>query len=135
MEPKFKFVREYVLPTIPSQLYPFVFAAEGLAQWFADEVRPTDEANTVVFRWEQEEMPARRVQQKRNRYVRFEFLPQTDDDRQDPAYVAFAIEWSELTQESFLRIEDYSADDQEADLIEMWDEMVSHLRESVLAIR
>ncbi len=137
MRPKFKFVREYVLPaTTPSQLYPFLLTAEGLSQWFADEVRPADEhATTLIFRWDQEDVSARRVQQKRNRYVRFEFLPESPDDREDPSYVEFTIEWSELTQEAFLRIEDYSADDQEADLVEMWDEMVGHLRENILALR
>ncbi|MEO9804722.1 MAG: START-like domain-containing protein [Reichenbachiella sp.] len=123
---KFKFVGEYEIRASKKMLYPYLSSASGLAQWFADDVN-IDEDKIFTIIWDGEENKAKMVSHRTNSQVKFEFI--TDDD--DPNYVEFKIDMNELTQEVFIRVTDYSDMDDEKELEELWDSLMSDLREIV----
>jgi hypothetical protein len=66
-----------------------------------------------------------------NRSVRFVFLDKNHRHTPDANYLDFTIDSSELTQEVFLRVVDYSEETDEIELQEMWDSLIQNLREQV----
>jgi uncharacterized protein YndB with AHSA1/START domain len=124
---KFKFTRDYELKASPKFLYPYISTANGLAQWFAEKVSQ-DADNHYNFIWDRKEHPARMAMHKQNKYTKFEFLPE-NGQRDDPNFIEFSIDTNELTQSVFLKISDYSEETNEEDLEELWDGLVSNLRE------
>lgn len=123
---KFKFVGEYEVRASKKMLYPYLSTASGLAQWFADDVN-IDEDKVFTIIWDGEENKARMVSHRTNSQVKFEFI--TEDE--DPNYVEFKIDMNELTQEVFIRVTDYSEMDDEKELEELWNSLMSDLREIV----
>ena len=63
--------------------------------------------------------------------LRFVFLGPENRHQPDANYLDFTIESSELTQEVFLRVADYSEETDDVELQEMWDNLVQNLRELV----
>src|ERR1700712_1042751 len=104
---KNKFSAEYEINASNKMLYPYLNTASGLAEWFADEVTLDTEKN-YLFVWDKATTKARKVAQKINQYVKFEFLSSNPTEKKDLAYVEFKLDVNELTQTSFLRIVDYS---------------------------
>ncbi len=110
-------------------LFPYLNTASGLAQWFADDVN-VNEDKVYNFIWDGEDHKAKMVAHRSNSYVKFEFLPSnTDDD--DKAFFEFKLDQNELTQSVFLRITDYTDNDDEEELEDMWENLVFALKETV----
>ena len=127
---KTKFVREYPINASARLLYPYLSTASGLAEWFCDDVK-VEENKVYNFIWDGSNHYAEMTNHRVNRSVRFLFL---DDNRQhmtDASYIDFSIESSELTQEQFLKIVDYSDEEDEEELTELWDNLMQNLREIV----
>lgn len=135
---KIKFEEEYEMRASQKLLYPYINTASGLAQWFADDV-VIDEDKIFHFHWNDEQQAARLAAKRRDQYVRFEYLPASDDGRvkdveegSELPYVEFYLEKSELTQSVFLRVVDCTNGiDDEEELQDLWDGMVTTLRETV----
>ncbi|WP_422362319.1 START-like domain-containing protein [Reichenbachiella sp.] len=123
---KFKYVGEYEVKASKKMLYPYLSTASGLAQWFADDVN-IDEDKVFTVIWDGEENKAKMVSHRTNSQVKFEFI--SDDD--DPNYVEFKIDMNELTQSVFIRVTDYSEMDDEQELEELWESLMTDLREIV----
>ena len=123
---KFKYVGEYEVKASKKMLYPYLSTASGLAQWFADDVN-IDEDKIFTVIWDGEENKAKMVSHRTNSQVKFEFI--SDDD--DPNYVEFKIDMNELTQSVFIRVTDYSEMDDEQELEELWESLMTDLREIV----
>ncbi len=111
-------------------LYPYIYTASGLAQWFADDVT-LDEDKNFNFIWEGEDHKAKLVAHRTNGYVRFEFFPEDEKDKEDPGYFEIHLEKNELTQAVFLRIIDYSDIDDLEELHDLWESLIESLRETV----
>ena len=123
---KFEFVGEYEIRASKKMLYPYLSSASGLSQWFADDVNiDADKVYTVI--WDGEESKARMVSHRTNSQVRFEFI----SDEEDPNYVEFQLDMNELTQEVFIRVTDYSEMDDAQELQELWESLITNLREIV----
>lgn len=127
---KFKFIKEYEFKSSPKILFPYISTAEGLQAWFAEKADISAE-QIYNFVWEKSDHLARLVLQKSNKLARFEFLPTHEIDQDDPDFIEFKLETSEITRAVYLSITDYSKNTNEHDLNELWDDLVETLRETV----
>ncbi|WP_242918673.1 START-like domain-containing protein [Pontibacter liquoris] len=127
---RIKFVREYPINASAKLLYPYLSTASGLAQWFSDEVK-IDHDKIFNFVWDGRNHYAEMTGLRTNRSVRFNFLSEDKKPLVDAPYIDFSIESSELTQEQFLKVVDYSNEDDMEELEELWDNLMQNLRETV----
>ncbi len=126
---KFKFVTEYELRASPKMLFPYISTASGLSQWFASRVNTMPDQQ-LDFYWDNESHPARQTALRQNKGVRYEFLG-TGTDGHDNNYVDFRVDLSELTQATYLRITDYSPNQDSEELQDLWDGLLDKLKEIV----
>ena len=122
---KNKFIGEYGINASKKMLFPYLSTASGLSQWFADDVN-INEDKVFTFIWDGDENKAKLVSTRSNHHVKFEFL----DEEEDPNHVEMRIDVNELTQETFIRITDYSDMDLE-EAQELWDSLIHDLKEIV----
>ncbi|GAA4409752.1 hypothetical protein GCM10023187_33460 [Nibrella viscosa] len=126
---KYKFVAEYELRASPKMLFPYISTASGLSQWFATKVNVLPD-HKYDFYWDNESHPARQVSLRQNKSVRFEFLD-TGENGSDNNYIDFRVDVSELTQSTFLRVTDYSANSDADELKSLWNGLLEKLKEIV----
>ena len=128
---KNKFVAEFEVNASAKILFPYLSTASGLSQWFAEDVN-VNEDKVYSFHWDREDHEARKVSQRLNKYVKFEFLPESEEDEEDPAYIELALDVDEITRTVFIRITDYSdfsdLDDPE-EQYNLWKNVVHRLKE------
>ena len=130
IQSKTRFVVEYPINASPKILFPYLATASGLTQWFCDDVRYVD-GQRLNFIWDKENHYAEISSQRLNKAVRFVFL---DEQRQlvsDANFLEFTLDSSEITDEVYLRVVDYSPTIDTREHQEMWDGLVSVLREQV----
>ncbi len=127
---KFKFTTEFEINASQKMLFPYLSSASGLAQWFADDVN-IDEDKVFSFIWDDEEHKAIKAGQKLNQWVRFEFLPEMEEDKEDPSYIELKLDVNDLTQTLFLQITDYSDLDDAEEQQELWENLVLTLKELI----
>ena len=120
MSEKKKFNIEYEIKSSPRILYGFLSEANGLTQWFADEVNVRDHVYT--FSWDGEEQKAKLLCVKENKLVRFKWV---DDDAQ--YYFEMEILQDELTNDVALSITDFAAEDAIGERKLIWDNQVEYL--------
>jgi uncharacterized protein YndB with AHSA1/START domain len=125
------FTADYEIHASVKMLYPYIQTASGLSEWFADDVRINNEDKVFTFFWDNEEHKARQSAHRTNHFVRFEFLPEGDEDEKDPSYFELRLEFNELTQSVFLKVTDYSGFDDLKELNDLWDSLVDALRKTV----
>ncbi len=126
---KKQFAVDYPINASPKILFPYLATAAGLAQWFCDDVRYVDGAR-LNFVWDRENHYAEIGPQRFNRAVRYVFLGAERTIEDDPNYLEFTLHSSEVTDEVFLHVVDYSAA-HAAEQRELWDGLVAKLREQV----
>ena len=127
---KFKFVQDYPINASAKILYPYLSSAGGLKQWFCQDVE-VDENKIYNFVWDNTNHYAEITGLRTNRSVRFVFLDENKKMPSDPSYIDFQIETSELVQEQYLRIIDYSEDNDVKGLTELWEHLIQNLREII----
>jgi uncharacterized protein YndB with AHSA1/START domain len=126
---KFKFVQEYELRASPKMLFPYISSASGLQQWFSAKVNNRPD-HTIDFVWDDESHIAKVHSMRTNKSIRFDFLDTSDDNR-DNNYVEFKVDVSDLTQSTFLRVTDYSTNNDVEDLKSLWHGLIDNLKEIV----
>ena len=130
MAKKQLFTADYELHSSVKMLYPYIQTASGLSEWFADDVRISPE-KVFTFVWDNEEHKAVITSHRTNHFVRFGYLPESDEDKKDPSYVELNLEVNELTQMTFLKVYDYSDFDDMEELQDLWDGLVENLKKVV----
>jgi len=120
MSDKKKFQLEYEIKSSPRILYSFLSEANGLAQWFADEVTFRDQ--TYTFTWDGEEQKAKLLGMKENKFIRFRWL---DDDPQ--CYFEMEIVQDELTNDVALSVTDFATEDTIAERKLIWNNQIHYL--------
>lgn len=120
MSEKKKYIIEYEIKSSPRILYSFLSEANGLAQWFADDVSVRD--HVFTFNWDGEKQSARMLVAKENKLVRFKWV---DDDPQ--YYFEMEILQDELTNDVALSITDFATDDTLAERKLIWDNQIDYL--------
>lgn len=131
MTKKKLFSADYEIHASIKMLYPYIQTASGLSEWFADDVTINNNDKTYTFFWDSEEHKARQAAHRTNHFVRFEFLPENDEDEKDPSYFELRLEFNELTQSVFLKVIDYSDFEDLKELNDLWDGLVELLRKTV----
>ncbi|SEI94865.1 Uncharacterized conserved protein YndB, AHSA1/START domain [Dyadobacter koreensis] len=126
---KFKFTTEFELRSSPKVLFPYISTPSGLEQWFAEKVIVLPNQR-FDFQWDGDSHIARQTGLRINKAVKFEFENTSDDDL-DNNHLEMKLEVSELTQTTFLRVTDYSANKDEAELISLWNGFMDNLKEIV----
>ena len=126
---KFKFITEFELRSSPKVLFPYISTPSGLEQWFAEKVTVLPNQR-FDFQWDGDSHVAKQTGLRINKAVKFEFENTSDDDL-DNNHLEIKLEVSELTQTTFLRVTDYSAIKDEAELISLWNGFMDNLKEIV----
>ncbi len=129
---KSKFVADYQLNASKKIVYPFLSTASGLAQWFADDV-VINEDKVYNFIYDGENHYAKIVMQKNLHGIRFEFIDKHNSDASsdDPTFLEFELDLNELTQSLYLRVIDYSEQDDEEEMQDIWDGLIGSLKEII----
>jgi uncharacterized protein YndB with AHSA1/START domain len=127
---KTRFVVEFPINASPKILFPYLATASGLSQWFCDDVRYV-EGQRLNFIWDQENHYAEISGQRLNRAIRFVFLNEFRQQVSDANYLEFSLDSSQVTDEVYLRVVDYSSAQDGAEQQEMWEGLVAKLREQV----
>ncbi|WP_205500676.1 START-like domain-containing protein [Rufibacter psychrotolerans] len=127
---KIKFIREYPLNASAKMLYPYLSTASGLQQWLCDAALQLGERRYNLV-WDNQDHIAEMTSHRTNKSVRFTFPGTNKGTLHDCSYIDFSIETSELTQEQFLRIVDYTDVGDVEQLAELWDNQVLTLRELI----
>lgn len=125
---KYKFVTEYELRASPKMLFSYISTASGLQQWFANKVN-VGSNQSMIFEWDGENHPAKITSLRQNKSIKYEFLPENGETEHN--YMEFRLEQSDLTNSTFLKITDYSDNNDEEDLKALWDGLMDSLREVV----
>ena len=131
MSNKNLFTADYEVHASIKMLYPYIQTASGLSEWFADDVRINNISKVYTFFWDNEEHKARQVAHRTNHFVKFEFLPESENDDSDPSYFELRLEFNELTQSVYLKVSDYSNSNDKKELQDLWDGLVEALRKTV----
>lgn len=121
------FTADFEMHASVKMLYPYISSASGLSEWLADNVTISPE-KVFTFHWDNEEHKAKLAGIRTNHFARFEFLPETDADKKDPAYFELRLEVDELTQITYLKISDYSDFDDLDELQDLWESQIEKLK-------
>jgi uncharacterized protein YndB with AHSA1/START domain len=127
---KTRFVVEFPINASPKILFPYLATASGLSQWFCDDVRYV-EGQRLNFIWDQDNHYAEISGQRLNRAIRFVFLNEVRQSVPDANYLEFSLDSSQVTDEVYLRVVDYSSAHDSDEQQEMWEGLVAKLREQV----
>ncbi|MDX2301746.1 MAG: START-like domain-containing protein [Microscillaceae bacterium] len=127
---KYKYVEEFEISASPKTIYNYLYSPTNLSEWFANDVK-VDRNKVFNFIWDEENHFARLVIARANKQVRFEFLDENKEKTEDPEFVEFRLQESELTNSTFLKVTDYSEIESEKDLKDLWEGLITHLREVV----
>lgn len=127
---KTRFEREFAINASPKILYPYLSTAAGLNRWFAQTNKTSDE-QVFNFIWDKTDHPAIISNLRANKSVKFTYLDDEGKVGPDASYLEFGIETSQLTGEQFLKVVDYTAEQDEEELDELWEKLIQSLREIV----
>ncbi|MCR5567794.1 MAG: hypothetical protein K6G31_00800 [Paludibacteraceae bacterium] len=116
--------QEYIFNKVPTNLlWNSISTADGLAEWFADDVDV--EGDNFTFSWEAEKQTALLKQSRVGVYVRFHWI----DDDDSKTFFEMRISVDELTRDVILTITDIVDSDDFDDTLELWNLQVDSLKE------
>tara|TARA_A100001037_G_scaffold143061_1_gene129577 strand:- start:1318 stop:1713 length:396 start_codon:yes stop_codon:yes gene_type:complete len=127
---KQKFVGEYPINASRKMLFPYLSTATGLCQWFADDVNINNIDKTLIFIVDGEERIAVIDSINKNRYVKFRFLMDGEKPKENDT-LEFRLEVNDLTQEVFVRVEEYTESDDLDESYQIWDNLLAQLKEII----
>jgi len=118
---KEKYSIENSFRTSTKLLYSRISTADGLAEWFADDVNI--KGNDYIFIWDGEEQAAKIISKKENEYIKFHWI----DDEDEDSYFEFRIEVDALTEDVALIVTDFAYEDEKDDNIDLWEAQIDDL--------
>ena len=127
---KQKFIGEYPINASRKMLFPYLSTATGLCQWFADDVNINNIDKTLIFIVDGEERIAVIDLINKNRYVKFRFLLDGEKPKENDT-LEFRLEVNDLTQEVFVRVEEYTESDDLEESYQIWDNLLAQLKEII----
>jgi uncharacterized protein YndB with AHSA1/START domain len=119
---KKKYELEYTINSSPKVLFNRLSTPGGLSEWFADDVNLHGKVFTFI--WESSEQQAEVIQRKDNKYIRFRWIGEEDDN----SYFEFRLTQDELTGDVSLLITDFAYEDEKDDSIDLWDTQIAELK-------
>ncbi len=133
---KFEYNAEYEIRAAVKMVYPYIASPQGLEEWFADRVEVVSE-KFINIHWDNEQHMAKIVSQRNNSMIRYQFVESMTEgkgkpkEKKDNNFLELKLNYSELTDMTYLVITDYSEMDDEEVLKELWDGLVETLREKL----
>lgn len=124
MSEKIKIELEYDMNTSPGVIYNRLATPGGLSEWFADDVNL--KKDVYFFIWEGQEQAARVLNKKTNKVVRFRWLE--DEDENNDYFFEFKLQPDDLTGALALIITDFAEEDEEEEVVDLWDSQISELK-------
>lgn len=117
-----KYQLEFPIHSSINLLYKRISTAEGLAEWFADDVHVKNDVYT--FFWQRSEQKAKLLKKKENQFVRFRWL-----ENDIETYFEFQILQDRLTGDVALLIIDFAEDEatKEEDTL-LWNTQIEGLK-------
>ncbi|MDL2261982.1 SRPBCC domain-containing protein [Bacteroidales bacterium OttesenSCG-928-I21] len=112
---------EYIINSSSRILFDRLSTAEGLSEWFADDVIVQN--NIYTFVWDGVEEQAELLEKKDLSHVKFRWLEEDAN-----TYFEFRINTHDLTNELALIITDFAIDDEKEETIELWETQIGNLR-------
>jgi len=120
---RLKFELEYTLNCSPKVLFSRLSSAEGLSEWFADNVDV--DGDLFTFFWNNSESKARLAALKENKLVRFEWIGMENEESN---YFEFRINVEELSGSLALIISDFAEPEEKEDSVFLWDSQINDLK-------
>jgi hypothetical protein len=120
MSKKQMYTLEYPVRCSPTILYDFLATSSGLQEWFADKV--DDQDGVFSFSWNGTEETANVVESEEEEFIRFDW-----SQAPKVAFFEFAIEKSEVTNQTILVIKDFAEKKEIKDQSMLWDHQVKDL--------
>lgn len=122
---KEKFHIEFVMGNATqNSLWRMISQADGLSEWFADEVTIDEESNQYIFTWNKMADVADVQFSRPMSSIRFRWL----NDEQENSYFEFALHKLELTGDMTLEITDFAEPDEKGDSITLWESQVDEMK-------
>jgi uncharacterized protein YndB with AHSA1/START domain len=121
MPEKMKFEMEFMLRSSNKILFNSLSTADGLAEWFADEVSAKDDI--FIFRWDGNEQRAKVISKKNNEHIKFQW------EDEENTFFEFLIKTDPLTQEVALLITDFADEDEVEESKFLWNNQVNTLKQ------
>lgn len=116
---------EFVVKASPKMLFKFLSTPSGLAEWFADNVN--SRGKNYSFFWDDAEEIATLVSKKVDKYIRFKWVEDEDED----TFFEFKLETDELTNDLSLIITDFAEEDEVEESKLLWDSQVNSLLHAI----
>jgi uncharacterized protein YndB with AHSA1/START domain len=120
MSKKVLFTLEYPVRCSPSILFDFLITPAGLQEWFADKVDEKDDEFT--FSWNGTTEVATLLDSVEDKFVRYKWDYMAKDE-----YFEFAIEKSEVTNQTIFIIKDFAEKKDIKDQSQLWEYQVKDL--------
>ena len=122
---RLKYELEYTLNCSPKVLFTRLSTPDGLCEWFAEDV--TVEGDIFTFLWNGSEMKARLAAIKENKFVRFEWIGDDEED-EESNYFEFRINIEELSGSLALLITDFAEPEEKEDAVALWGTQITDLK-------
>ena len=119
-----KYKLEFLLKTNPRVLDKLLSTPDGLADWFADDVRVSDDIYT--FEWDGNSEPARLLQLKMNAKISFQWIE--DEEEGLDTYFELAYIVDPMTSSVILHITDFATPADLESSSALWHQAVSDLK-------
>ena len=120
MSKKVLYTLEYPIRCSPSILYEFLINPAALQEWFADKVDERD--GVYTFSWNESQEKATLIEKELDKFVRFRWSYMAKDE-----YFEFAIDRSEVTNQTILIIKDFADKKDIKDQSQLWEYQVKDL--------
>lgn len=121
-----KYSLEFPIRSSVTILYKRLSSAEGLAEWFADDVVVKDKM--YKFFWDGSEQSAKLQKKEMNELIRYKWL----DDNSSDGYFEFLIQIDEMTQDVALIITDFAEDEDEKESqTNLWTKQIDQLKRAI----
>ena len=121
---KEKYQLEFEFRSSKAILFSYLSDSSGMAEWFADEVKSSD--NNYTFVWEGSEVHAKLVAVKDQLLVRFQWT-----DEHDGTYFQFEIKEDDITSDIALLITDWANPGEKEASARLWESQVQNLRQLI----
>lgn len=122
---KKKFEIEYFMRSSNKVLFNSISTADGLSEWFADEVNVKDDIYSFV--WDGAEEKAKLLNKKPFESIKFQWENEEDDD----SYFEFNIKTDPLTKDVALIITDFAEENEIKESTFLWDNHINALKKKL----
>lgn len=120
MSKKVLYTLEYPVRCSPGILYEFLSTPAGLQEWFADKVDEKD--GVFSFSWNGPADKAEVLEKEEAKFIRFHWTHAPKEE-----YFEFAIEKSEITNQTILVVKDFADKKDIKDQSQLWEYQIKDL--------